>query len=123
MNLEPLRALLRSLWPGVDVAAEQDRRVMALARDQRPGDPQVAAAWGLLLYGFEHQGRPTGNLAVIVGMLDRTNRVGGWDEFGIDEVAGQRGQVEVWFLDESATCDRAALLAEVTALRVAMTGG
>lgn len=96
---------------------------MTLAHARRPGDRQVAAAWRLLLYGLEHQGRPISNLAVIVGMLDRTNHVGGWDESGLDEVAGRSDQVEVWFLDESATCDRVALLAEAMALQAAVAGG
>ncbi|MFC7247134.1 hypothetical protein ACFQO7_32065 [Catellatospora aurea] len=103
--------------------AEQDRLIMTLARAWRPGDQRVADAWPLVVQGLEHQGRPAGNLSRIAAMLDRTNCLGGWDEFGVDEATGQPGMVEVWFIREFATCDRAALLAEVTALRAATAQG
>lgn len=100
--------------------AAQDRRLMRLAHTWRPYDPDVTAAWHLVLYGLEHQATPTGNLDRMIGALDGSTNLRGWDEFGIDDVSYEDpSRVEIWFIRESVVCDRAALLAELSALRAA----
>jgi hypothetical protein len=100
-----------------NVDGGHDALLMTFARSRHPDDPDVARAWPLLLDAFEHQGTPTANLATIIGMLDGSNGIGGWDEFGMEEVVDEPHRVDVWFIDQSAACDRVLLMAELSALR------
>ncbi|MEV6596592.1 hypothetical protein AB0M36_06935 [Actinoplanes sp. NPDC051346] len=95
----------------------QDGRIMALARARRPDDPEVDAAWQLIIRGLTHQGLPSHHLNAMISILDGTSNVAGWDEFGIEEHPTDPDRVVIWFVQEEACCARAALLAELLALR------
>lgn len=95
---------------------------MELARAWRPQDPEVAAVWLLLLYAFEHQGRPSNNLDLIIQMFEGTTRTAGWDEFGIDDTSDP-ARILVYFIRDEAECNRASALAELKALRSAARSG